>query len=307
MSTSEELDCLVIGAGPGGLTAAIYLARFRRKFLVVDGGASRASWIPTSHNHAGFPEGIAGPELLRRMRVQAEKYGTEIVSGEVEALDKQPGSGFVAEVGGRTLRAKTVLIATGVEDHEPELPNLYNAIQRGLIRHCPICDAYEAIDQKVGIVGYGKCSLREVMLLRAYTSDLTLLTLGRDLELASEEREAMKDAGVQVIEEPIEHLTISGDQIEAWRTKSGRTYRFDTIYSALGRRVRSELAQELGADHDEDGALKTDDHQRSTVPGLYAAGDVVRGLAQISVAMGQAAIAATTIHNDLRSDTDWRQ
>ncbi|WP_375262294.1 NAD(P)/FAD-dependent oxidoreductase [Palleronia sp.] len=305
MSPSEELDSLVIGAGPGGLTAAIYLARFRRKFLVVDAGGSRASWIPTSHNHAGFPEGIAGPELLRRMRAQAEKYGTEIVAGEVEALHKQSGPGFVAEVGGKTLRAKAVLIATGVEDNEPELPNLYNAIQRGLIRHCPICDAYEAIDQKVGIVGYGKCSLQEVMLLRAYTSDLTLLTLGRDLEVGREERDAMKAAGVQVIDEPMEHLMVSGDQIEAWRTKSGKTYHFDTIYSALGRRVRSGLAQELGADHDEDGALKTDDHQRSSVPGLYAAGDVVRGLAQISVAMGQAAIAATTIHNDLRLGTDW--
>lgn len=306
MSQPEDLDCLVIGAGPGGLTAAIYLARFRRKFLVVDAGTSRASWIPTSHNHAGFPDGIAGPELLRRMRAQAEKYGTQIVAGKVEVL-RTTRTGFEAEIGQRTLRAKTVLMATGVEDREPELPNLYNAIQRGLVRHCPICDAYEAIDQKVGIVGYGRCSIREVMLLRAYTSDLTLLTLGRELQLPDDERKAMQDAGVQLVDEPIEHLTVRDNLIEAWRTASGKTYRFDTIYSALGRRVRSDLALDLGAEHDADGALKTDDHQRSNVAGLYAVGDVVRGLAQISVAMGQAAVAATTIHNDLRPDRDWRE
>lgn len=293
------MDCLVVGAGPGGLTAAIYLARFRRDFLVVDAGASRAAWIPCSHNHAGFPEGIAGPELLDRMRRQAERHGARVRQGEVRSLAREGQDRFVAEVDGERLVARRVLIATGVEDIEPELPNVDGAIRRGLVRHCPICDAYEVQGQKVAIIGYGKCSVREVLLLRAYTSDLTLLTLGRELELVPEEHALLQEAGVKVIEEPVTELTVEGDRITAWRMGSGGELCFDTLYTALGLKGRSGLATALGAEHDEDGVLIVDDHQRTTVPGLWAVGDVVKGLSQISVAMGQAAVAATDINNSL--------
>lgn len=292
------MDCLVIGAGPAGLTAAIYLARFRRDFRVVDAGASRAALIPLSHNHPGFPDGIPGPELLARMRAQAERYSASIVSGRVARIEKI-GDGFLATVAGESLRARTVLLATGAVDIEPELPGLTDAIRRGLIRHCPICDAYEVIDQKVALIGYGKCRLREALLLRAYTADLTLLTLGRQLELSAEEDALLREAGVRVIKEPVAAVAVEGGRIATWRMQSGIEHRFNTLYTALGFHLRSELARDLGAEMDEDGALIVDDHQRSSVPGLYAAGDVVRGLAQISVAMGQAAIAATDINNSL--------
>jgi thioredoxin reductase (NADPH) len=293
------MDCLIIGAGPAGLTAAIYLARFRRDFRIVDAGASRAALIPLSHNHPGFPDGIPGPELLARMRAQAERYGARILSGRVERLDRTADGGFVATVAGERLHARKVLLASGAVDIEPELPGLSDAIRRGLIRHCPICDAYEVIDQKVALIGYGKCRLREALLLRAYTADLTLLTLGRQLELSEEEHGLLRQAGVRIIEEPVAAIAIEGGRIGAWRMQSGIEHHFDTLYTALGFHLRSELARDLGAETDEDGALIVDDHQRSSVPGLYAAGDVVRGLAQISVAMGQAAVAATDINNSL--------
>lgn len=299
-----EVECLVIGGGPAGLTAAIYLARFRRRFLLIDARASRASWIPLSHNLPGFPDGISGPDLLARMRLQAQRYGAPLTEGDVRRLERQLDGGFFADLGTETVKARTVLLATGVEDLEPELPDLGNAIQNGLVRHCPICDAYEAIDQRIAIIGYGACSIREALLLRTYTADLTVLTLGRELELSREDREALRTAGVRMVEEPVAQLTVSGNRIEAWRMRSGEVHAFDTIYSALGRRVRSDLARELGAEHDADGALLTDSHQRTSVPGLYAAGDVVQGLAQICVAMGQAAIAATTINNSLEPDSD---
>ncbi|HET6468817.1 MAG TPA: NAD(P)/FAD-dependent oxidoreductase [Geminicoccaceae bacterium] len=293
------MDCLVVGGGPGGLTAAIYLARYLREFVLVDAGASRAAWIPLSHNHAGFPDGIPGPELLARMRAQAERYGARIVRGEVQGLERRPDGSFTAELGGRTLATRRILLATGAEDIEPELPDLDHAIRRGFVRHCPICDAYEVRGRKVAIIGYGKCSIREALLLRAYTSELTLLTLGRDLELPEHERRALREAGVQVLEEPVEAVTVEGDRIVAWQMRSGRPLRFDTLYTALGLRGRSDLATRLGAACDEDGMLLVDDHQRTSVPGLYAVGDVVRGLTQISVAMGQAAVAATDINNCL--------
>lgn len=293
------MDCLVIGAGPAGLAAAIYLGRFRRDCLVVDSGVSRAAWIPCSHNHAGFPDGIAGPELLRRMRRQAERYGAHFAEGEVRTLVREDDGAFVATLGDDRISARRVLLATGVQDIEPELPDIDGAIRRGLVRHCPICDAYEVQGQKVAIIGYGKCSVREVLLLRSYTSNLTLLTLGRGLELAEEEQAILNEAGVQVIEEPVVELTVEENRITAWRMESGQELCFDTLYTALGLKGRSSLATALGAGQDEDGMLIVDEHQRSSVPGLWAAGDVVKGLSQISVAMGHAAIAATDINNSL--------
>ena len=292
------MDCLVIGAGPGGLTAAVYLARYRRDFLVVDAGASRAGWIPVSHNLPAFPDGIPGPELLARMRAAAERHGARVEAGEVRRLERA-GDGFAADLGERTVTARRVLLATGVDDVQPELPDLGDAVRRGLVRVCPICDAYEARGRKVAIVGYGKCRVREALLLRTYTTDLTLLTLGRELELTGEERAELREAGVRLVEEPVAGIAAEGDRVAAWRMRSGAEHRFDVLYTALGLRARSGLATALGAGHDGDGALVVDDHQRTSVPGLYAAGDVVRGLGQVSVATGQAAIAATAINNSL--------
>ena len=293
------MDCLIIGAGPAGLTAAIYLARYFRSFVVIDAGASRAAWIPISHNFPGFPDGIPGPELLARMHTQAIRYGARITEGEVHHLARREDGCFTADLGNRTVTTRRILLATGAEDIQPELPNLDDAIRRGLIRVCPICDAYEAQDQKIAIIGYGKCRVREALLLRTYTTDLTLLTLGRDLDLTDDERTELCQAGVRIVEEPVSEITADDDHIAAWRMHSGAVHRFDTLYTALGLRGRSSLATALGAEHDEDGALIVDEHQRTNVPGLYAIGDVVRGLGQISVAMGQAAIAATAINNSL--------
>ena len=308
MKDDSILDCLVIGAGPAGLTAAIYLARFRRDFLVIDGAQSRASLIPVSHNHAGFPDGIAGTEFLERTRLQAERYGARILSGQVENLERSSDGTYSATVGGRTIFARTVLLATGVEDVEPDMPNLDCAIAKGLIRHCPICDAYEVIDHKVAIIGYGKCCIREALLLRAYTADLTLLTFGREIDIPEDERAMLAEYDVRVLDKPVAEVSCEGDRIATWQIEDGSVHHFDTVYSALGMRVRSALAQELGAKHDEDGALLTDEHQKTSVPGLYAAGDVVRGLTQISVATGQAAVAATDINNSLgRFRADWNK
>jgi thioredoxin reductase (NADPH) len=296
----DELDCLIIGGGPAGLSAATYLARFRRRFALVENGASRAALIPVSHNCPAFPDGISGNELLTRLRAQAQCYGTHVIHASVEMLERAPG-GFAARLDGQRLLARTVLLATGVEDIEPTLPNLEHAIRRGYLRHCPICDAYDVIDQKVGVLGHGKSALREALFLRTYTADLTLLTLGEPMALTDDERRQLDDAGVRAIEEPIDEVYVNDGRIVALRTPGNREHRFDTLYSALGAHVRAELATALGARIDpDDGGLLVDEHQQTAVPGLYAAGDVVFSLNQISVATGQAAIAATAVHNHLR-------
>jgi thioredoxin reductase (NADPH) len=295
-----ELDCVVIGGGPAGLTAAIYLARYRRSFEVVDSGASRALWIPTSHNHAGFPDGIAGPDLLARMRRQAERYGATIVKNRVTCLRREDG-GFVAQLVDRELQARTVLLATGVVDREPRLPGLYDAVQRGVIRHCPVCDGYEVIDQRVAVLGRGGTCYGEALFLRHYTPDLSFLTLGEPLDLEPAQLDALRDAGIAVVATPVAEVTMAGGRIGELGLADGTRLRFDAIYSALGTEPRNQLAADLGAALDgADGRTVVDAHQQTSIDGLYAAGDIVPGLNQIGVAMGQAAVAATAIHNRLR-------
>ena len=293
------MDCLVIGGGPAGLTAAVYLARFRRRVSVFDAGESRASWIPVARNVVGFPEGVTGDGLLARLRQQATQYGATLSAGQVAGLTMLQDGTFEAIVAGDPVQAQRVLLATGGLDVEPELPGVRNAVGRGLIRYCPICDAYEVIGQKVALIAFGKCRLKEALLLRSYTADLTILTLGQPMELSAEERRSLHDAGISLQETPVKALSIVDDRIVAWHLQDSTEHRFDTIYSALGTRLRSGLAVALGAATDADGALIVDRHQQTSVAGLYAAGDVVSGLSQISVASGHAAIAATAMNASL--------
>jgi thioredoxin reductase (NADPH) len=307
-SSEDVLDCLVVGGGPAGLTAALYLARFKRSFLVVDSGNPRATWIPTSHNIPFFAEGISGPTILKRQREHAERYGARITEGLIGNLQKQFGD-FIAivetkENGRQQIRARRVLLATGAQDIEPSFPDLSDAVQRGLVRYCPICDGYEARDRKIAVIGHGTHGLGEaIFIARTYSNDVTLLTLGREMELDQKQRERVEEHRIKVVESPIEALEIRDNRVAAMRI-DGADNSFDVLYSALGLRLRTGLALALGAQHDDTGALIVDHHNQTTVPGLYAAGAVVRGLDQIVVAMGHSAVAATHIHNHCELPTE---
>ena len=292
-----NVDCLVIGAGPAGLTAAIYLARFRRSLAVIDAGNSRAALIPRSHNCPGYPDGVVGTELLKRMRAQGEKYGVRPRQGLVEKLDKADG-GFVADLGDERIFARKVLIATGIVDKEPEMKGLREAIHEGAIRLCPICDAYDVIDRKLAVYG-PPSAWKHAVFLRTYSPNIDFLIPNGCEAAGLEATEGLEKSGVRLVDEPVVELTMSERKRAVARTQSGKLLDYDVIYPSLGARPRSELAARLGAELSESGEIRVDDHQRTNVPGLYAAGDVVDALNQISVGMGQAAIAATDMHNQL--------
>lgn len=294
------VDVLVIGAGPAGLTAATYLARFRRRVLVADGGSPRACWIPVSHNMPGFPEGITGDAILKRMTEQAVEYGAVVEAGRVEGLARD-GDGFVARLNGREVRARAVLLATGVVDHHPDLPGVERAIERSLVRICPICDGYEAIDKAVAVIGEDDKGIREAAFLRTYSDRVTLIHTGPADALGDQAELAR--LGIELICAPIEAVTLEGDRVTAlgW---GGTARSFDLVYSALGTSPNADLALGLGARVGEDGRFVVDPHQQTSITGLYAAGDVVRGLNQIAVASAEAAVAATDIHNTLREADD---
>ena len=295
---AEPIDCLIVGGGPAGLTAAIYLARFHLDIRLVDDGKGRAESIPCTHNHAGYPDGISGKELVRLMREQAQRYGARIERDYVTRLDKTE-TGFCATWGSGSVEARTVLLATGVKNRRPPMDqDLHDdALQRGLIRYCPICDGYEVTDKRVGVIGSGSHGVAEALFLRSYTADITLVAPDKALNVSAEDQEKLALANIKTVDGPAQAVALTGDCIVV-DTAEGH-FTFDSVYPALGSDVHCQLAGQVGARLNDDGCLGVDARQRTSVEGLYAAGDVVIGLDQISHAMGEGGVAATTIRNDL--------
>lgn len=281
------------------MTAAIYLARFHLSIRVVDAGNSRASLIPCTRNHAGFPDGISGEGLLRLMTEQAQKYGATIESGRVTRLDRIE-DGFEAEWGSGPVRARTVLLATGVSNRRPSMDEDVHdrALALGLIRYCPICDGYEVTDKRVAVIGDDSRGVAEAVFLRSYTADVTLIAPeASQRQLDAQDWDRLEEYGIAAIDGPVTAIRLDSGAIVVATARGEHS--FDSVYPALGSDVHSSLAGMVGIDLADDGCIKVDDHQRTSVPGVYAAGDVVKGLDQISHAMGEGGVAATTIRNDL--------
>jgi thioredoxin reductase (NADPH) len=295
----DVFDCAIVGAGPAGLTAALYLNRFRRSVLIADGGPGRASWIPKSHNYPGFPDGVSGNELLDRLKRQAEASGPLNWAGRVQRLQRTPDGFWALEFENRTPLARTILLAMGVVDRRPPIENCDAAIRDAILRFCPICDGFEAMIERIAVVGIDDHSAREAMFLRTYSPNITLLMLGSADRLGTSARESLRVAGIPVVPVFPDSLVVANGRLTATPLDSKHLPPFEIVYGALGVDVQNELAIGIGAGVDGAGCLMVDQHQATTIEGIYAAGDMVRGLHQISVAIGEAAIAATAIHNRL--------
>lgn len=296
MAPPGRVDVAIVGGGPAGLTGALYLARFRRSVLVVDAGDGRARRIPRARNLAGHPDGVQGAALVDAMRQQAERHGARIVPGRVESL-AHGEAGYTLRWDGGTASARLVLMATGASDVEPPLPGLDQALAEGALRYCPVCDGYEVIDRRVGLLADSARDLGEALYLRHFTPHLTLFRVSPAVRFDADQRAQLQAAGIALAEAPVDALRRTGAGVRVHH--GGTTTELDALYSALGLTVHSELAAPLGARRADDGTLLTDAHQRTGLAGLYAAGDVAKGLNQISVAMGDAAIAAAAMHRAL--------
>lgn len=296
------LDCLIVGGGAGGLTAAIYLARFRRNVLLLDSGKSRLSSIPTSHNYPGFPEGINGKELLTRLTTQARQFGAVIKEGFVVSASKSEHGFLKVTYDEHTVFTKTLILATGATDIAPNIKGFENALRSATLRYCPICDGFEAIGKKVGVLGSGTHGVKESLFISHYATDLTLISPADDSSTTPCQINELVSHGVKVVDGKVEEMVCENNLVTV-RMSDGNIHIFDVLYSALGLHANNELGQMLGLEHDVDGQIGVDEHMVTSLTNVFAIGDVAHGLNQISVATGQAAIAATAVHNMLNSNS----
>ncbi len=285
---NDPFDCLIVGAGPAGLTAGIYLGRYLRKVLILHDDKSRAALIPSSHNFPGFPSGINGLEFLETLRQQACQYGAQVEVATVTGLTRTQEQ-FEAQTTNGGLCARRVILATGVRDHNPQVPGLEGAIYDGQLRYCPICDGYEAIDKAIAVIGPYEHARKKARFLSTYTRQVTVIS--------PEQPDAPADPAVSVATGSVS--AIERDDAITVVLADGRRLTFDAVYAALGCAPQSQLARSIGAKCDQDGALIVDGHQKTSVEGLHAIGDVVSCLDQMAVGIGHAAIAATAVHNSL--------
>ncbi len=289
-------EVAIVGGGPAGLAAAAYLGRFLRSAIVLDAGDARAKLISKTHNCPGFPEGISGTSLLKRLKRQATRYGTRIVAGRVECLEMDQG-GFLLQTSVGHIGAPCVVLATGVVDRAPAIPNIRKAIAAGSIRLCPVCDAYEVQGCRVGVVGPEDAALQEAIFLRHFTPHVSILC-NFPADFSSSHRALAKREGIGIWD-AVDDLQQRPDGFEIVMANGDPTRAVDVIYPCMGCDVRSELAAAVGAECDEEGYILIGDHLETTIPGLYAIGDVAKALNQIGVGFGHAALAATHIHNEL--------
>lgn len=300
MKESVPLDCVIIGAGPAGLAAGINLRRFLRDIRIIDAGFSRAMLIPRTYNYPGFGEGISGHALLEQFRAQLEANGGQVMPGRVARIERTEDGLFNVVTKAEILRSRTVLLTTGVVDVDPEVEGFQAVKEEGLIHYCPICDGFEFTNERIGVIAREEHGIDEAIFIKRFSADLTLIDIGDGAYLNDASRERLARLDIALVQGKVSAMHTEEDKRIHLRMDDGTEHSFAALYCALGTKVRSELATNMGALRDPQGYLVVNPHMQTGIEGLYAAGDITNHLSQITVATGQASIAATAIHNRLQ-------
>lgn len=298
---SDIYEIAILGAGPAGLSAALYAARFCRSTLVLHDGKSRAQRIARTHNVPGFDDGITGPELIARMTRHASQYGAQFVEAKVASASYLNGIFELTSAAGATWQAQAMILATGINLNQIPLDDETHemAIANNVLRYCPVCDGYEHRGKRIAVVGCDLSGAGEALFLRQFSDDITLLPKAY-AELTPKEQVDLAAAGIKTIAAPVTRYVPQSDSMEIYVEGGNTPLNFDVLYPALGVTPRSELAASLSLPLNEGGKTDPASPFGTPIPGLFCAGDLVEGLDQISVAIGHGAIAATKAHNWLR-------
>jgi thioredoxin reductase len=293
---TDTHDVAIIGGGAAGLNAALVLGRARRRVVVIDAGAPRNA--PAAHMQGYLSrDGMPPSELLAAGRAEVRRYGVELVEDRV--ADAIPGS-TLRLAGGRTVSARQVLVATGAADLLPEVAGVRERWGRDFL-HCPYCHGWEVRDRPLGVLGTGPGSVDHAHLLRQWTDDLVFFT--HTAEVSSEERAALRARGVEVVDGPVERLEVLDDRLQAVRLADGRRVAREAVFIRPALVPQApELLAALGCELVDGGFVRTDAEGRTSVPGVWAAGNVTNPRAQVVTAAGEGSAVAIAINTELVED-----
>ena len=293
----EAWDAVVVGGGPAGLSAALWLGRYQRRVLVVDAGEPRNEPAWAVH---GYP-GVVDPsplELRRRLQQQALGEGAEMHVGEVTAVEGRKDGFSVQTSEGRTHTARRVVLAYGLRDHLPDIagvPELYGTS----VFHCPDCDGPSFADTHIGVVGWNRYGANQALYLRHWTPQVTMLTNGRGLDLDDHAAGVIRTNGIEIITEPISRVAGHGGNLTQAEFEEREPLRLDALFFHLGSEPRCELAEQLHCELDDDGYVITDKGQESSTPGVHAVGDITGHPHLASISAAEGVRAALAIHRSL--------
>ena len=293
----EAYDVVVIGGGPAGLSAGLWLARYRRRAIVVDAGDPRNAETWAVHGYPGVDD-VAPYELRRRLREQAITAGSEIRAAMVEAVEGREDDFRVTLSDGVELRARRILLCTGLKDILPEIPG-FDELYGKSIWHCPDCDGPGVADMRVGVLGWGRQIAAFCTYMLTWTDRLVLLTHGHPPELPDKSREALERFDIPVVTDVIDRLEGDAGCIQRVVFHDGGTLELDAMFVHIASGPGSTLAADLGCEADEEGILEVDKNHLTTVPGVYAAGDIIPGSRLAIRAASEGVRAAVGIHKSL--------
>ena len=292
-------DVVVVGGGAAGLSAALVLGRARRRVAVVDAGAPRNA--PASHMH-GFlsRDGMPPPELLAAGRAEAAGYGVELLDDRVDAIEP----GFAVRLAtGRGPEARRILVATGVGDELPDIPGVRERWGRDLL-HCPYCHGWEVRDRPVGVLGTQPGAVEHAQLVRQWSDDVVFFV--HDYALTGAEAAGLEARGVGIVRGEVARLVVEDDRLTGVELADGRVVARTAVFVRPGNAPHPDgLLAGLGCETDEAGFATVDDAGRTSVPGVWAAGNVVDPRAQVITAAGAGSAAAISLNADLvREDVE---
>jgi thioredoxin reductase len=300
MTYGGMYDAIVIGGGPAGLSGALWLARYRRKVRVFDAEDPRNAVTWAVHGYPGLDD-ISPQDLRKRLKLQAVDAGAEYEPGVVVSIEGGEDDFRVTMEDGRVFGARRILIATGLKDIVPEIPGLDDFYGTS-IWHCPDCDGPSVVDCKVGVIGWGRQIAAYCMYMLTFSEKLTILTHGHPPDMEENARDALARWNIPVREDVIERIEGDDGRVRRVVYHDGSTEDFDAMFFHIASGPGSSFAADIGCQADEEGILEIDKEYQTTVPGVYAAGDIVPGSRLAIRAAAEGVRAAVGIHKSLIPD-----
>jgi thioredoxin reductase len=299
---SRRYDVAVVGGGPAGLTAAIWLARYLHKVVLVDSGDPR-NWETRGINGFLSRPGIRPAELRALGREECTKYGVEFVSGIVDEAINETGELFAICIrGGATLEARRILLAIGIKDVWPPIPGLERCYGE-TVHVCPDCDGYEARDKKTVVIGVGRKAVGMALALTTWTREIVICTNGEKPDMDEDLLDRLKAINIPVLEAPIQCVVAKQSEITGLDLEGGMSLDCERLFFAIGQYPADDLGAQLGCKRDELGRLVIDDRNHTSVLNVFAAGDIAPGPQMAIAAAASGAVAALAIHSSLVPDS----